>query len=105
VTERLGKLLLMLSSPNDGEVMAAARAIDRVLKAQRRDWHDLVRALFPHAPQWRADAEWCAGRAEFLSDWEKGFLTSLLGSRGTPTPRQLACLASIKQLIEWRQAP
>lgn len=36
------KFLLLLSSENDGEVIAAARAIGRKLKADGHDWHWLV---------------------------------------------------------------
>jgi hypothetical protein len=40
--ERLPKLLLMLSSNHDGEVIAAARAIGRRLRESGRDWHWLA---------------------------------------------------------------
>jgi hypothetical protein len=48
--ERLGKLILMLGSSHDGEVVAAARAINRLLKGQSRDLHTLAAfagGLFP----------------------------------------------------------
>lgn len=41
-------LLPSLSSDQDGEVVAAARAIGRVLKANGQDWHDIVTVLEPH---------------------------------------------------------
>jgi hypothetical protein len=40
--ERLPKLLLMLSSNHDGEVVAAARAIGRRLRESGHDWHWLA---------------------------------------------------------------
>ena len=40
--ERLGKLLLMLSSAHDGERAAAAAAIERALKSAGLSWHDLA---------------------------------------------------------------
>lgn len=40
----LSKVIPLLSSPVDGEVLAAARAIDRKLKAAGCDWHDLSEA-------------------------------------------------------------
>jgi hypothetical protein len=43
--ERLEKLLLMLSSDQPGEVVAAAQAIGRSLKADGSDWHDLASRL------------------------------------------------------------
>ena len=40
--EKIGKLIKMLSSPNDGEVVAAARAILRTLEAEGTDIHELA---------------------------------------------------------------
>lgn len=40
--EKLQKLIKLLSSPNDGEVVAAARAILRQLQAEGSDIHDLA---------------------------------------------------------------
>lgn len=42
---KLQKLILMLSSSHDGEVVAAARAIGKFLKADKKDWHWLVQRL------------------------------------------------------------
>lgn len=42
---KISKLLPMLSSDQDGEVVAAARAIGRALKAAKADWHDLAKAI------------------------------------------------------------
>jgi hypothetical protein len=43
--ERLSKLVLMLSSSNDGERANAAAMIDRLLKSNGCDWHDFVGML------------------------------------------------------------
>jgi len=43
--EIVAKLIPRLASNHDGEVIATVRAIDRTLKADRLDWHDLTRAL------------------------------------------------------------
>jgi hypothetical protein len=42
---KLSKLILMLSSNHDGEVVAAARAIERELTAEGHDWHWLTNKL------------------------------------------------------------
>lgn len=42
---RLGKLIPRLSSNHDGEVVATARAIGRVLEAEKLDLHDLAAAV------------------------------------------------------------
>lgn len=44
IPAKLAKLIPMLSSPMDGEVVAAARAIEKSLKGAGLDWHDLVNA-------------------------------------------------------------
>jgi hypothetical protein len=51
IAPRLRKLLLMLSSSHDGEVVAAARKIERLLHDGSHDWHDLAEALFPSETQ------------------------------------------------------
>ena len=40
--EKIGKLIKLLSSINDGEVVAAARAILRTLEAEGADIHELA---------------------------------------------------------------
>jgi hypothetical protein len=42
VREKLGKLLPMLSSNHNGERVGAVAAIERVLKSNGFDWHDLT---------------------------------------------------------------
>ena len=48
--ERLGKLLLMLSSNHAGEQAAAAAAIGKALQNAGCSWHDLVGQLFAEPP-------------------------------------------------------
>jgi hypothetical protein len=45
IAGRLRKLVLLLSSNRDGEVVGAARAIDRALRSAGCDWHDLIKLL------------------------------------------------------------
>ena len=45
--ERLAKLVLMLSSDRDGEVVSAARAIGRTLRSGGTDWHAFAARLLP----------------------------------------------------------
>jgi hypothetical protein len=44
-TEKVVKLVKLLSSPNDGEVVAAATALMRTLKADNLDIHDLAKRI------------------------------------------------------------
>lgn len=43
--DKLAKLIPLLASDHDGEVVSAARAIGRALKAANCDFHDIVKAL------------------------------------------------------------
>ena len=45
VRDKLGKLLPMLSSDHDGERVGAVAAIERVLKSNNCDWHDLAASI------------------------------------------------------------
>ena len=45
VKERLGKLMLMLGAPSDGERAAAAGMITTLLKEHGLDWHDIIGAM------------------------------------------------------------
>jgi hypothetical protein len=114
--DKLKSLIPMLSSPLDGEVVAAARAIERTLKRFGCDWHDLVSVIGPAAaPQpapkpefndinktrftdapWRETAKFCMEREDDLSPREYEFVDNLLTSwRGRLTEKQAKWLASI----------
>ncbi len=109
--ERVGKLLPLLGSDKAGEVVAAARAIERTLRADGKDWHTLVASIrtaparVPPAGghwselHWRSAAEFCQAHAQFLNGWEAGFVDNLLKRRYPPTDKQAACLENIRQKI------
>ncbi|MFC4170486.1 hypothetical protein ACFOYU_00165 [Microvirga sp. GCM10011540] len=50
IAPKLSKLIPMLATDHDGEVVAAARAIDRTLKSAGLDLHDLAQALAARGP-------------------------------------------------------
>ena len=100
---KLAKMIRMLSADNDGQVLAAARAIDRTLKSAGLDWHDLAAAFMPEdpkpkrvAPDWEspryttAPSRWrslSSGERimafdviftlDTLSEWERAFARSI----------------------------
>jgi hypothetical protein len=104
--ERLGKLVRMLSSTNDGEVVAAARAIERTLRDNALDIHDLADMLASdkgasaaaledayragyrdgsHAADveddtlsWREVAKFCQARAQQLRRREREFVEHMV---------------------------
>ena len=104
IAPKLGKLILLLSSPHDGEVVSSARAIERSLKAVGLDFHALVGALVGEAelvePQsWRELARWCRDHdSGQLSIKERAFvrdMTHRLVCDGKPTEKQAGWLRAI----------
>jgi hypothetical protein len=57
IADRLGKLLRLLSSNHDGEVVAAARGIDRTLKNAGLDIHVLADGIATDKKFTEADAK------------------------------------------------
>lgn len=115
---RLSPLLGKLGSPHNGEVVAAARAVGRLLKRQGLGWNDFALALAaepvrvvhaqqrepppPAEPDWLHLAEFCAARVDLLNEREAGFVASMctLLRRGIePSPRQAAWLVAIHHRI------
>ena len=107
IAPRLKKLLLMLSSDRDGEVINAVHLIDAALRGVGADWHDLVGGLLaPTGTQsshdnddrdldWRVMREFCLQHLHLLRPREHEFITSLGEWHGHPTERQSAWLSSI----------
>ena len=115
---RLEKLLLMLSSGSDGEVVSAARAIDRTLRTAGADWHDLTRLLATPAPksqtkkprdddstsEWRGMRTFCAVRHCALSPRESAFIFDLKYWHGELTEKQRAWLTAIYERLQHKAA-
>jgi hypothetical protein len=107
--ERLSQLMLMLSSTHDGEVVNAARAIGRLLDAERADWHMLANGIcrtkpgrtddHPSGWHWRSAAEFCARHSQRLNNWEQDFIDSMLKWRRAPSQKQLDALERLRQRI------
>ena len=100
---RIGKLFLMLSSDRDGEIVAAAHALGRVLRDNGTDWHALADAIVfrsdnrsnNNAPMpWRDMARICRASGR-LSDRELAFVTDMENWRAQPSAKQAAWLHTI----------
>ena len=118
--QRLEKLLLMLSSESDGEVVNAARAIGRTLETSGFDWHDLATSLRMPATakprtrkpprededdlSWRVMVGFCIEHEHWLHGRECEFVTSLLHWHGELTEKQSAWLTAIYQRLRQRGA-
>jgi hypothetical protein len=96
---RLVKLIPMLGSPHDGEVVASARALGRTLGSRGLTFHDLAAALAGSAsmgvqivhPSWAA------------MSWQKRIATldDLLGS-GMLSPWEMAFCRKIRAWLHLR---
>jgi hypothetical protein len=108
----LGRLIPRLGSPFDHEVVATARAIERTLKSQKLDWHDLAKTVTSQAPptQWdephRTESDkarqiraWLTtiSREDWPNEWTVRFIASLLRRRTLDklSERQLDCVDRI----------
>lgn len=112
VAPKLGKLVLLLSSPNCGEVVAAAAAIGRTLDSAGATWHDLAAALIvrpapepqraaPPAPSWFSIVQNCLRYPEALTPRERAFLRDVSPriAGNSPTAKQAAWINAIRQKI------
>jgi hypothetical protein len=108
IAPRLKKLLLMLSSERDGEIVNAARLINTTLRGDGADWHDLVAGLLTtraatqsarngndHDLDRHAMREFCLQHLHLLRPREHEFIASLGDWRGSLTEKQSAWLSSI----------
>jgi hypothetical protein len=100
---KIAKLLPMLASDKDGEVVATVHAIGRTLKNAGSDWHALAAVLTNSAPapepepqSWHEMALWCQ-RNDFgrLTLHERDFINNMCGWRRPMTARQQNLLHDI----------
>lgn len=92
VAERIARIIPRLGSNHDGEVVAAAKAIERILSAEKLDWHEVADLVgnsalrLPQGPahswnemphQWRSQLLTALLCQPDLSEWEIQFLRSV----------------------------
>jgi hypothetical protein len=102
VAPMVGKLIRLLASDQDGEVVASARALHRTLRNAGLDFNELAQ-MIEAPPQrtadpdsdWRAMARACAEHVHELSDRERSFVRSMVKWRGEPSERQIDWLLVI----------
>ena len=115
-TDKLGKLIRLLSSDRDGEVLAAASAIKRTLAAEGSDIHALADTLCRLQPQRREESrrprhedsnDWhgiaceCQEHGGRLNQREQNFVADMVAwtACATPTDKQQAWLLSIHRRV------
>ena len=112
IAPRLGALIRVLASPQDGEVLAAARAIGRVLKGVNSDFHALAEtvenaphAVAPHAARAHGEPDtinWTVMAKQLiatgrLSAREKEFVSDMVRWHGRPTEKQRNWLRALME--------
>ncbi|KLK90736.1 hypothetical protein AA309_23790 [Microvirga vignae] len=122
IAPKLSKLIPMLATDHDGEVVAAVRAIGRTLNGAGMDFHNLVEALCQHNPvtyapppsekepeTWSEIAIWCRNRdGGDLSYKERKFVVDMIHRTATgyePTEKQAAWLRAIRVKLQWGYVP
>src|SRR5690348_2846561 len=102
--ERLAKLLGLLGSNHDGEVLAAARQAERLRSAAGVTWADIISPTVPATkgllwPESTSEAiELAIDNAQRLSDWDRQFIASI-ARRDNLSAKQMAVLARIVRTI------
>jgi hypothetical protein len=98
--DRLSKLLGMLGSDYDGEVLNAARAADRLVRDAGLRWPDIAMPAPPPPRGYRFDPiRFCLAQPAALSDWEERFLRSIERQPYRLTPKQLGVLERIVEKV------
>ena len=100
-------MMLLLGSDRDGEVVAAARAITKILQGAGSDWHDLVAAMLApvaHLGVRRDVVQWCLSRRFFLSPRDRGFLENVARQLKPLSPKQEKWLCDIVGKLERAEA-
>ncbi len=103
--ERLAKLLGMMGSAHDGEVVAAARQAERLRAEAGLTWVDIVIPRLPALPH-RQNVRTVADAIDFviehqvvLTDWERGFVRNLRRLKYPLSPRQLEVLERLVEKV------
>src|SRR5215472_12773340 len=108
IAPTLAKLVRLLSSNRDGEVVASVHAMRRLLASVGLSLHDLADAIeLParisqhddDAGDWRVMAKACAQCPHLLSKREISFVTTMTRWRGKPSRKQAEWLETIYDRI------
>jgi hypothetical protein len=117
--ERLAKLLGMLGSSHDGEVLNAARAAEQLRRKANLTWDDILKPQLgwqpggrpryqeyhydpqpdppPHRFSWKDAAQLLASPIT-LSQWERDFLDSIVARQWDHlTPKQAAIIERLQR--------
>jgi|SRR5689334_2334012 len=104
--ERLVKLLGLLGSEHGGEVGAAGRHADALIKRAGLTWRDVLISALPQITAVSFgvvdDITFCLQRRHRLNEWEAQFIASLREQHFPPTTRQRNKLNAIVDKVRRR---
>jgi hypothetical protein len=114
VAPRVGQLIRLLGSSQDGEALGACRALGRVLDGAGADFHELAASIEALAApsvhresrspvgEWHAQARWLDELAESLTRADRVFVQSMFASPYEPTMKQKERLRTLFELHKGR---
>jgi hypothetical protein len=108
IADRLAKLLGMLGSDRDGEVINAARAANKLVRSSGLTWFDVIASPTRLSDgwhecgfaDWRDAVSFCFDSSYRLSVRERDFIRSMQHWRGAPTEKQLGWLLAIYERLQ-----
>src|SRR5947209_778423 len=96
----------MLGSEHDGEVVAAARRADTLVRGTGLTWRDVLISALPQLTTVRFsavdDITFCLQRRYRLNEWEAQFVASLREQHFPPTTRQRNKLNAVVDKLRQR---
>jgi hypothetical protein len=99
---QLGKLVRLLASDREGEVLAAVEALKRTLASSGHDLNDLADMIDSKqaitGAEWRLPLQWLREHINLLAPREAAFvlnMTVLVGRGGMPSARQAEWLLGL----------
>jgi len=108
--DRLAKLLGMMGSAHDGEVVAAARQVERLRADAGLTWPEILVPRLPPPPR-RQNVRTVADAIDFvlqhevvLTDWERGFVRDLRRLKYPISSRQLEVLERLVEKVRRAEA-
>jgi hypothetical protein len=96
--EKAAKLIRLLGSDRDGEVLGAVHALRRTLDSAGHDLHSLAAIVAPPVPaetDWVRMAQFCRMRQYAMRPKDRDFISSMLKWRRIPTVAQQSWLIDL----------
>jgi hypothetical protein len=111
LSDRVAKLLGMLGSSHDGEVLNAARMADRAVRDAGLTWTDALQPTLPGpkptqrppVAHWRPTCRRLLERPHDLNPWERDFVRGIEHA-AMLSVKQHRCLRSIVERVDARRA-